>query len=148
MVTRVYIDGNEPRIITSKAGKEAGPALPDADKTFDSRWYSGGGIREVASETLNINQNFTVNFSETLNYIPKIWANPVKQFNGNQQLFGWHIEGVPEDFNPPNDGYVISNELGAYASFKAFNNRVEFGRITNRDWPWIGGKMICLVYGD
>ncbi|MDR6434583.1 hypothetical protein J2782_004335 [Brucella pseudogrignonensis] len=36
MSTRVYISGSPPRVITSKLGYNAGPALQDIYKTFDS----------------------------------------------------------------------------------------------------------------
>ncbi|WOC14573.1 hypothetical protein [Pseudochrobactrum sp. MP213Fo] len=148
MVARVYIDGNEPRIITSKAGKEAGPALPDADKTFDSRWYSGGGIRWNASNDIPNKADLTVRFPGTLGYVPKVWINAVKQWNGDQELFdaSGSTPGLPSDFRPPHDGYVISNELGC-PTHKIFNNRVEFG-YASQYWPWRYGKMVCLVYGE
>lgn len=148
MATRVYIDGNEPRIITSKAGKEASPALANADKTFDSRWYSGGGIRDNLTATIPSRANLTVNFPATLNYVPKVWPVAVKRFNGDGNLFDatGSTPGLPSDFRPPNDGMVIANEYGI-GKFKVFNNRVEFGYI-DQYWVYSGGTIVCLIYGE
>jgi hypothetical protein len=77
MAQRVLIDGNAARLITSKPGFNATPSLSDENKTFDSNWFFGGGIKwhlTVDSMTAS-----SVSFPYALNYIPSVVG--VKVYN-------------------------------------------------------------------
>jgi hypothetical protein len=70
MAQRVFLSGNPPRLITSKPGQNASPSLADDQKTFDSDWFYGGGIKfHLTANSLNTS---SVNFPIALNYIPSV----------------------------------------------------------------------------
>lgn len=84
MVQRVHLSSNPPRLITSKAGKNATPTMADAEKSFDSNWFDGGGLKWVL--TRNKSGDFTP-YPYALNYIPYIWGFNYGVYDGNQMHF-------------------------------------------------------------
>lgn len=73
MAERVYMAGDPPRLITSKAGYNASPSLADINKTFDSDWFGGCGIRWIFDTTVSRPSQLgnTVYFPYPLNHIPR-----------------------------------------------------------------------------
>ena len=75
MSTRVYISGSPPRVITPKPGYNAGPALQDIYKTFDSDWTNGAGIRWMFNVVIPYKGNARTSkifyFPYALDHVPK-----------------------------------------------------------------------------
>lgn len=148
MVARVYIDGNEPRIICSKAGYEASPLLLDQDKTFDSNWYYGGGIRWILNAGLQGGQYNYTPFPNTLTQPPRVSSFITVQWFGNNLIFDGEITGTsPAEWSPPHGGWVLDS---------ADNNniaRVDANGITSyQQLPpthrYSGGRRVSVVFGD
>lgn len=83
MVQRVFLSKSPPRLITSKAGKSATPTMADANKSFDSNWFNGGGLKWILKKS---NSAFTP-FPYPLNYIPYVWVFGAEIWNGEQEYF-------------------------------------------------------------
>lgn len=58
------------RIIISKAGFDASPALPDANKIFDSDWFATGMIAFSGSVAKPSDVPVTITFPFALHYVP------------------------------------------------------------------------------
>lgn len=150
MTARIYMDGNIPRIITSKAGYDASPTLANEHKTFDSNWYSGGGIRwtlEQLRSGASWNDS-SIQFPETLNYVPKVWAMCFKQWYGDQLLFSSSFPNRPSWFNPPWGGYVISNENLKPEAIVSNSGVVLKGVIGSNYGRINDVYCVALIYGD
>ncbi|MHC3941935.1 MULTISPECIES: hypothetical protein [Paenochrobactrum] len=142
MVQRVFLSKSPPRLITSKAGKNATPSLPDADKSFDSNWFDGGGIKWILPR--NKSGVFTA-FPYQLNYIPYIWGFLSGNYTGDQTYFEWGV--IPNSADrPPTNGtrYILDTEFfsgaGAdanqnyYATNGGIYNHVQAGRWQGADY--------------
>jgi hypothetical protein len=104
MVQRVFLSKSPPRLITSKAGKNATPTMADADKSFDSNWLDGGGLKWVLKLPTSTS---AVTFPYQLNYIPYVWGFSAVIWNGNKDEFDpdWFAtNGLP---TPPTNGCVL-----------------------------------------
>jgi len=110
MAQRVYLSGNPPRLITSKPGQNASPSLPDAQKTFDSDWFYGGGIKfQLTANSLTDTQ---VNFPYALNYIPSVVALMIVDMDKQQMSGMWGgISSIPP---PPSNAKGIFLLTGRY----------------------------------
>lgn len=105
MVQRVLLTSNPPRLITSKAGKNATVSMSDDDKTFDSNWFDGGGIKWILQVP---KPDAAVSFPYPLNYIPYVWGFSGGQlWNGDNNKF---YDGffAPADKPPVNDCILTS----------------------------------------
>lgn len=123
MTTRVYIDGSEPRIITSKLGHDANPDLDDVNKTFDSRWYSGGGIRWTlwgARPSLGGGRLLRVNFPQALNHVPRVEAFTTIKFKNRMSYFNANPVGLAwPSALPDYNGFVKASQ---YAQVHTVDN--------------------------
>ena len=105
MVQRVHLSSNPPRLITSKAGKNATPTMPDADKSFDSNWFDGGGLKWI----LKVNNQGAVTFPYPLSYIPYVWGfTGGNLWNGDNNVFdaSWFSS---QDKPPANNCILMSD---------------------------------------
>lgn len=103
MVKRFMLDGDEPRLIISKAGYDAGPNLPDQFKSFDSKWYGTNGIKWVLSADyptpgMNPGQvtRLRIAFPFPLSYRPPVVAFHAR-FTGEGDLYVFEHVGVIVD---------------------------------------------------
>lgn len=121
MVDRVYMRGSPPRLITSKAGFNASPALNDVNKTFDSDWFNGGGIKfKYYGPAIP-----TYYFPYALDFIPRFFIQAFSVWNGNNQDFYWEFPGSPGfQVDPPNAA-IINWWQWIPGTAKAYNDRIE-----------------------
>jgi len=102
MAQRVFLSGNPPRLITSKPGQNASPSLADDQKTFDSDWFYGGGIKfHLTANSLNTT---TVNFPMALTYIPSVVGIQVMDMDKEPAKLLRREGGVPA---PPSNAKTI-----------------------------------------
>lgn len=102
MAQRVFLSGNPPRLITSKPGQNASPSLADDQKTFDSDWFYGGGIKfHLTANSLNTS---SVNFPIALNYIPSVVGIKVMDMDKEPAKLLKLESGVPA---PPSNAKTI-----------------------------------------
>lgn len=90
---------NAGRIIMSKAGYEASPALADTNKLFDSEWGATGLVIATGTATRpSGNTNFLIPFPYALHYEPAAYAYGTSQLSLG--LVGYPVYG-----------YTTKNEL-------------------------------------
>ncbi len=65
---------NAGRIIMSKAGYEASPALADTNKLFDSEWGATGLVIMTGTAFKQRNVDLVIPFPYNLHYIPAAYA--------------------------------------------------------------------------
>lgn len=121
MAERLYMAGDPPRLITSKSGYSASPSLPDINKTFDSDWFSGCGIRWIFNATVSRPSQIgtSVYFPYALNHIPRCVID-----------FGAYSTGTP--YSPSIPGF--SWPVAPYGPFYATS--------------WQERNINCRVYND
>lgn len=150
MSARVWIDGNAPRIICSKAGYEADPSLSNEHKTFDSNWFTGGGIRWKLHHSVNgrFTQPAFMPFPFQLDYVPRVQVFGYKQWWGVNDIFPSR-NMVPLDWWwPPNDGFARSNEF-MDPDYQVTNAGVTIQPISGSFYSRIDNlSFVAFVYGD
>lgn len=107
MSQRVYLlGGTSPRLITSKAGYDATPSLADQNKTFDSNWFNGGGIKFQYYG--DASANFVWYFPYTLSFVPKFAVQYHNIWNNTGTLFYYQNPGQPGfSSNPPSSAVCL-----------------------------------------
>lgn len=72
--------GSPPRLITSKSGFNASPSLAETNKTFDSNWFNGCGIkwRLDLSGPAGVRPERFLAFPFPLTYIPYVVLHDVR----------------------------------------------------------------------
>lgn len=91
MAARVHL--NTEHLVISKAGYDAGsPSLPDSQKVFDSEWGFYANLLfegflpmpgDFWSWSAMLNRTYTINFPETLNYVPAALIYITRHGGGN-----------------------------------------------------------------
>lgn len=119
MVDRIYMRGSPPRLITSKAGFNASPSLSDENKSFDSDWFNGCGIKWRLNAYIppGPNSGLTINFPYKLNYIPYVVSHSTRLLTDFSLMFysqiPWPVQpvGPALEINPVSVGtpYTITN---------------------------------------
>lgn len=92
---------NAGRIIMSKAGYDASPALADQFKLFDSNWGATGLVIMTGTAFKTRNVNLVIPFPYTLHYIPAAYA-----FIGTGG-----DPGAGDGEGMPASGYTTNNSL-------------------------------------
>lgn len=115
MRDRVLFDGNLTRVITSKPGFDATPAQADENKTFDSNWFYGGGIKFILKADSRYDS--VVYFPYPLDYIPSVVQFNVMDRDKEPVKNTFGFQDMP---NPPDDvKYVFLN-----GGFKVSTDRI------------------------
>lgn len=105
MVDRVYMRGSPPRLITSKPGFNASTSLADTNKTFDSDWFNGTGVKFKFFGPCSQNQTYMYPYA--LGFTPRAMISYHRQWDGNTSYFS----GIPDSAwvvhpNPIRPGYT------------------------------------------
>lgn len=133
MVDRVYMRGSPPRLITSKPGYNASPSLDDANKTFDSDWFNGGGIKFHLRVPHSAS---SAPFPYALNYTPTVLMFDVYD-KALMDSLGFWSAGATSVGPPPPSNAVGLEVIGGY---NVSNTQVS--GITPSD---IAGNKVFLV---
>lgn len=106
MAQRLYLSGNPPRLITSKPGYNASPALENIYKTFDSDWFNGAGIRWIFRVDIPTGiASKTVTFPYALDHVPKYnWMWDGYRSSGGASYLP-QMRGVAWPFTPDGGAY-------------------------------------------
>lgn len=76
--------------------------MADADKSFDSNWFDGGGLKWI----LKVNNQGAVTFPYPLNYIPYVWGfDGGYLWNGDNRIFD--ASWFPSQDRPPANNCVL-----------------------------------------
>lgn len=91
MAERLLMTGNPPRLITSKPGFNASTSLADTNKTFDSNWFNGTGVKFKFFGPCAQNQTYMYPYA--LSFIPRAIISYHRPWDGNTSYFS----GIPDD---------------------------------------------------
>lgn len=122
MVDRVYMRGSPPRLITSKAGFNASPSLPDENKSFDSDWFNGCGIKWRLNGYIapGPNSGLTINFPYQLNYIPYVVSQNIQPMTDFSLMF---FSDIPWPVQPSGPAFEL-NPISANSPFTVTNSSI------------------------
>ncbi|PRD45331.1 hypothetical protein C5748_03810 [Phyllobacterium phragmitis] len=124
MADRVYITGNNARLITSKPGHNASPSLADDFKSFDSNWFYGGAIRWIGKVTVpHRNTGVYYTFPQPLNFIPAIVVIktlPLKSYQGDNRPAAGICVSADANTRPLNNLQVTSQRVGPFPTDGAY----------------------------
>lgn len=90
MAERVYQTSTPPRLITSKPGFNASPSLAETNKTFDSNWFNGCGVKFKFWGP--VSQNMTYMYPYALSFVPRAIIQYHRPWDGNTSYFS----GIPD----------------------------------------------------
>lgn len=134
MADRVFMSGEPPRIITSKAGYSASPALSDDFKSFDSDWYYGGGIRWTGKVTVpRYNRSIYYNFPYALNFVPAIMVIktvPLSYYGGSNRPSAGIAVQVNGNSAPLGNLVVTNSSVGPFPTDGAYTQHTYDAYIT------------------
>ncbi len=128
MRDRVLFDGNLARVITSKPGFDANPAQADENKTFDSNWFYGGGIKFVL--VADSRYDSVAYFPYALDYIPSII--PFTVMDADKEPVKNTFGGISDMPHPPADAkYIFLSGGGKVSKDRVYDIPIETNKYYN-----------------